>query len=394
MSRLGRISKSSPRQRFRILPFANESGSRSWRVQGMKRDRTYIRENYRDLKAAQCRQIELEAEFHRRAPDAPNIRATTLSESQTRLAEQAFGMLDADVDLLTAITWWRHHGSQKRVAESPRLDDALAQFNAWLAANAALRPTYKHALGYRTRMFVSVTGNLRVADVTAEHIERFLDGRKRVSAVTLVSDKRAISRFLAWCRERPRRWVGHNAALDVMVDAPAPPPPAVLSVAEVDQLLRAARAHGCLPYAAVTILAGVRPFEARRLTWEAVNLDDGEIRLDAATTKTGRPRVIEFNDGPPEQRPFNAALAAWLRAARGGSFAPTVDTWLAVRREAGITTWIPDAPRHTAISHYFRLTGSYGRAAALFGNSESIIKAHYAARVSSEDTRRFYALRP
>ena len=50
--------------------------------------------------------------------------------------------------------------------------------------------------------------------------------------------------------------------------------------------------------------------------------------------------------------------------------------------------------RHTAISHYFRATGSYGRTAEQFGNSESIIKKHYQSRVSSKETKRFYALRP
>ena len=56
--------------------------------------------------------------------------------------------------------------------------------------------------------------------------------------------------------------------------------------------------------------------------------------------------------------------------------------------------WVPDVLRHTAISHYFRLTGSYGRTAEQFGNSEGIIKKHYQGRVSSEETKQFYALRP
>ena len=45
-------------------------------------------------------------------------------------------------------------------------------------------------------------------------------------------------------------------------------------------------------------------------------------------------------------------------------------------------------------SHYFRHTGSYGQTAEQFGNSEAIIKAHYQGRVSSDDTQKFYALRP
>ncbi len=40
------------------------------------------------------------------------------------------------------------------------------------------------------------------------------------------------------------------------------------------------------------------------------------------------------------------------------------------------------------------MTGSYGLTAEQFGNSESIIKLHYQGRVTSEDTKRFYMLKP
>jgi hypothetical protein len=50
--------------------------------------------------------------------------------------------------------------------------------------------------------------------------------------------------------------------------------------------------------------------------------------------------------------------------------------------------------RHTAISCYFRQTGSFGLTAEYFGNSEAIIKAHYKGRVTSEDAQAFYALAP
>jgi len=61
---------------------------------------------------------------------------------------------------------------------------------------------------------------------------------------------------------------------------------------------------------------------------------------------------------------------------------------------AGIAQWPSDVARHTAISHFFRMTGSYGLTAEQFGNSESIIKLHYQGRVTSEDTKRFYMLKP
>ena len=142
------------------------------------------------------------------------------------------------------------------------------------------------------------------------------------------------------------------------------------------------------------------------MSWDQILMDEGEIRLESWQTKVKRPRTIEFNDGPKEQKPFNAALRAWLAAYRSNPILP--GSWRRhldhVKREAGFGTptekephlkpWVPDVMRHTAISFFFRLTGSFGAAAELFGNSEQKIRQHYKARVSSLDTRKFYDLRP
>ena len=48
------------REPFKIKSFVNpRTGSHSWRVDGFTRDRTRIRENFADLKAAECRRVEL-----------------------------------------------------------------------------------------------------------------------------------------------------------------------------------------------------------------------------------------------------------------------------------------------------------------------------------------------
>jgi integrase len=154
-------------------------------------------------------------------------------------------------------------------------------------------------------------------------------------------------------------------------------------------LLRAAEAHlngKLVPHIAVCLFAGLRPSEASRLGWDKVNFKDKEIRLSATDTKTGRSRII----------PLEPTLAAWLRAYQVQPFYKRAQ-WrdaAQIKQAAGITTWQPDILRHTSISHYFRKTGSYGKTAEFHGNSESIIKAHYQCRVSSAETKQFYALLP
>src|SRR6266436_1696619 len=120
------------RRRFSILPFTNATGTQSWRVSGTNRQGKQIRENFADLKFAQCRQIELEAAYFARAQTDSALRATRLSDTQLRIAESAFLQLNADDEMLRAVAHWLRHGKQHSVAESLRLDEAVQRFNAWL----------------------------------------------------------------------------------------------------------------------------------------------------------------------------------------------------------------------------------------------------------------------
>ena len=106
------------RQRFTVQDFTNATGTKSYRVAGYKRDGTRIRENFADLKAAQCRQVELETESLARETDTA-IRATKLTEVQVRLAETAFLRLDADQELLLAVDGWLKGGSKGPLPSPP-----------------------------------------------------------------------------------------------------------------------------------------------------------------------------------------------------------------------------------------------------------------------------------
>lgn len=218
--------------------------------------------------------------------------------------------------------------------------------------------------------------------------------KRDVSLVSKDSEKRALSRFFSWCMEGDRQWILFNPAKGLKIEGLKAakknrPAPAILDARQCQQLLAAAerfKSGRLAPYVAVCLFGGVRPFEVSRMTWDQVNLKDGEIRLEAEQTKTGKPRVVKIN----------ATLRAWLEKYRGKSFFPSgwrkqFDT---VKVKAGLTEWPADVLRHTAASHFFRQSGSYGLTAEEFGNSEGIIKAHYQGRVSSEDTKAFYALLP
>jgi integrase len=208
----------------------------------------------------------------------------------------------------------------------------------------------------------------------------------QVSPVTKDNAKRAISRFFSWTIARPRCWRKDNPASLISIATGKSGEPDILTVSQCERLLRAAEANKLAPYVAVALFAGLRPFEIRRLTWDRVNLSDKEIRITADSAKTGKGRVVAICD----------TLAAWLAAYKKQPFfPPNFDRiFEKARKEAGIVKWPVDVLRHSAISYFFRKSGSYGLAAERFGNSEQIIKAHYAGRVSTAETEKFYGIMP
>jgi integrase len=402
------------KQRFNLQEFNNRGGSRAWRVTGTKRDGSRVRENYRDERSAQCRKIELEAEYHALHADT-DLRATKLTHEQIRLCEVAVIKLGEDWQrLLDAVDHWQKNGKQAAVVESPRIDAAVEQFKGWLD-KADFRDATKSNLRLRVGMFSNSIGNLRVSDITPDTIYAYLEkrtnGERGVTVASSDNDRRALSKFFGWCQQRPRQWIRQNPARKETREKKrrSGKTPVVMSVDECKALLRAAEGFKdgrLVPYVCVCLFAGLRPFEAARLTWDQVNFKDGEIILKAEQTKTGRGRIFKIVPEVPGGGP--KTLLRWLRACEGKEFFPS--NWRRdfdeVKALAGFTgrkggdekgkPWPEDVMRHTAISHYFRLTGSYGRAAEQFGNSEAIIKAHYQSVVglSSKDTEKFYEIKP
>jgi integrase len=381
-----RKKPSTRKARFRVFPFTNPSGKRVWRVSGCKSDGARVRENYRDENKAKCRRIDLEAEYLQQ-PRETSVRATKLSDDQLQLAELAILRLgDEWSRLVDAVDHWKQTGGQL-LPDSPLLYEALDQYLEWLEKKSPFRDATKRHWRVRMKTFKKSVTNIRLAQMTPDFIEHFLDKRTS-SAACKDTDRRAVSRFFSWCIERPRRWVAANPCREVRIQREEKGPVAILAVEECKSLLRAAEAHGgeLAPYLAVCLFAGLRPFETARLSWEQINLKDGEITIHATQSKTGRGRTVKI--GP--------SLKAWLKKYHDKSIYPKnwQKKFATARKVAGLQKWTPDIMRHTAISHYFRQTGSYGYTAEQFDNSEAIIKSHYQGRVSSADTKAFYRLLP
>lgn len=387
--------------RFKIIEFTNpRTGSKSFRVTGSKRDGERVRENFVVEAAARCRKIELETEYLKGHTET-TAQATKLTPEQLRLAEVAFVKLGDDWErILDAVDHWNEHGKHHAVIESPRLDDAFEQFKKAIADDTSIRHLTRIATKSRVEAFVNATANMRVSDVMPENVLKFLDGMKvgdsKASARTRINYRDGISKFFSWCMERERRWVAVNPCTAVKIKIGDVSVPEILSFELCEKLLRAAESFkdGMLvPYITLTMFCGLRPFEARRVKWDQVNLTDKEIRIEGTQSKIKRPRSVSLDK----------TELAWLRAHKDKPFGPKNlnKHFSTLIRSVGFDTgpdaklrWTKDVLRHTAISHHFRSIGSYGKCAERFGNSEAIIKRHYQGRVTSDDTKKFYAILP
>ena len=187
---------------------------------------------------------------------------------------------------------------------------------------------------------------------------------------------------------------------------------AILSNSDVVALLRAASSlHDgeFLPYAAITLLAGLRPdSEMKQLTWAEINLEDSEIVVRKGKRCT--PRTVEM--------PKNLQLWLQLCDQSRPIFPQNAEhpeefrnKWAVIRNAAGFKSgiartkkqkeydaklkpWVRDYTRHTAISNFVRQSGDIFKAATWAGNSPSIIRSNYLGRVTGSEAVEFWAIVP
>ena len=139
---------------------------------------------------------------------------------------------------------------------------------------------------------------------------------------------------------------------------------------ELDQAL--------VPFLAVQLFGGLRPVEARALTWAEVKA--GHIEVTAAKSKTRARRLVTIND----------TLRAWLAA--GGDL-PAGNWQRRLARVRGGMGWPHDCLRHSFVSYAVPVLG-VSRTALEAGHSEAVLVRHYRELVTAEDAGRFWGLRP
>ena len=231
-----------------------------------------IRIRYKSLEEAKYKCHNLEEDIN-----DLEVARTKLSKAQIRSAEQAFELLPDKVPLHEAVRLYLATKKPSTVL----VKDAVYGFLA--TKENCSKNTYDQAKGLLMKLVDWADGKTLDA-IIREDAQKYLKTAKSGSynhylrfAKSLY--KWAISEGLT--DDNPFKNIAPKTRIHTEVS--------VLSCDEVKALLGASEAlyeGELLPYTAITLFAGLRPdSEMRYLTWEAVNLEDAEIRVTMGKTR-------------------------------------------------------------------------------------------------------------
>jgi len=326
-----------------------------------------------------------------------------LSIPERRDAALALAHLEGAGTLLdAAILFMRERERIKRLTHSPTVDEAI---NAYLGAKRAeeekgeISRLTLYDIQSKMRIVRSSFGKLKVTQIDEAAVSDFIRNLPH-GARTKHNIRTKLSQFLNYCR-REGKWISVNPTENIKVRVKNGEVK-ILSVPEIKQLLKAALEcelpASVLPYLAVQLFAGLRPFEASQLRWEQVHFETGQIEVLGVTSKTRETRFVQLEP----------LLAEWLlsfRASAGRIIGPRFAyTLRAVKVSAGFTfsdtpggdthPWPNDVLRHCYGSYWLAVHKDRAHLAELMGNSLAMIKTHYRRAIPFGVAQEFWQLAP
>jgi integrase len=321
--------------------------------------------------------------------------------SRRRDAAEALAVLeDSGASLLDAARLFvREKDRLAKLVHVPTVNtaiDAYLEAKRVDEANGEICRLTFYEIESKMRIVRAEFGELKVTEIDEAAVQAFL--RKlphRPQGKANIRTK--LSQFLNYCRTEGK-WITSNATENIKVRVKGGDV-AILSVAEVRQLLDAARNYeqpqSVVPYLVVQLFGGLRPFEASRLNWERIHFETKQIEVLAETSKTRETRFVKME----------TRLIEWLLPYRkpqgpliGVEF---VDALRAVKEAAGFTfgeddsnSWIKDVLRHCYGSYWLAVHKDRAHLAELMGTSLDMIKTHYKRAIPEGVAKEFWKLSP
>jgi len=351
----------------------------SYAVEGVIRGKR-IRRRYNTLEEAKSNCLSLEE------GSAHNVVRTSLTAQQVKDAEVASHKLPDGCSLMDAVELLLQSHSSLSVSMLDAIDSHLK------TKEAKSLETYRQAKRLLGGLSKHHTGTIQ--SLSREEAVKFMES---VPAGSFNHYLRACKGLYIWAEKQ--QLVRSNPFIHISPKERLHNDVGLLSCAEAKRLLASSESlydGDLLAYTSICLFAGLRPdSEMKKLTWDAVNLDDAEIRVTIGKTKT--PRCVEM--------PSN--LVKWLRKCDKTKPIWPVNyrkKWAAVKNQAGfrggvdpeadkgLKPWVKDYTRHTAISNKVRSSGDIHATATWAGNSPAMINRHYLGLVTSSDAIEYWSI--
>jgi site-specific recombinase XerD len=371
------------------------SGKIGWQVACMLKGHR-IRETFGTKEEAEKRAAQIRAQVEREGAAAFNIPLPLRVEA----AECSELLQPYNSSIREACRHYVDHVLKYRNA--PTISDVVAKLIADAVA-AGRREKTTTDLRYRLGAFAKTYGKRKLSEIGLEELQAWsndptLSARSRRHMLTKLSQLYRYAEKRGWCEKNIATYVARPDVPDGE--------PGFLTVEQCARLLERAPDHDLLPYVALSLYAGIRVAELRRLTWEKVKLEQGVIIIDGAVAKTKSRRIIDLNDtarawlticgkrtglvvDPINFRKRNDAM---MRAAEFGR--PGTETKKEKATSTKLEPWPDNAMRHTAATYAYALTQDAIRVAAMLGHSPDVLHRHYRGLATKADAERFFALRP
>ena len=366
------------------------------RVEGRDENGQRIRKCFKDRRQADAFITAMRTKLLN-AQTAVTTAVTRLTPDQLKQAESAFARLGSRYTLDEVVGYFV--ANYAAPDESVTLDKAIEAFgkqkdvrkNSLRSINSTIT-RFRDYLG---------GGSVEVHAITEKQVRGFLasvrakDGVSPASKKTFNNYRNDISSLLTWCMDKQRRWVAKNVAREVAMykreELRHAAAPETLTPSEALTLMQAAAKHepSLAKAYALMLFAGIRPDDNGELfklarhpeVDQLINLGTRTIRILPEIAKTKRFRKVRISDN----------VLAWLK--QSGPILPTNASrhFKSFRPAQGLSA---DVCRHTFCTNHVATHGSLAATALQSGNSEQIIRDHYADQITAADAAPFWRIMP
>ncbi len=257
---------------------------------------------------------------------------------------------------------------------------------AWASveARAGRRPTTTRDLRHYVRRLLKVEGfaQLPLRAMTVGQCRELLHKAFGHSAHSYRKGRAILHSIFAYGVRQ--EWCDSNPVARIEVPPVAERTIEPLSQVEVERLTEAAQGRRFRDMRfslSLLLYSGVRPAEVERLKAEDVCWEERQVIIRPQKSKTGGGRVVPLRALPGLRRQDCRVPRNWQ------------NRWLALRRAAGFSHWVPDVCRHTFASYHAAHFRNLPELQLEMGHRDlSLLRTRYMMPASRRTAARFWRM--